>query len=171
MAFLGVKLPSDMLDEERFKALPSGDKQTYIESLLNKILRLNTNGITVSQIIGSICYFNKSTIWMHLENLVSTREAYKLEMGKTNVYYPNGKMVHPLLRDDIEIDGKTFLFFSVKNNFGDFIYLQERKKDRLGVASTCGGLIIPLKSAEEFLSQFKKAIKEAGDFAHKNESQ
>lgn len=170
MAFLGVNLPSDMLEEDNFKALPSNEKQTYIESLLNKILRLNPNGITISQIISALGYFNKSTVWMHLENLVSIREAYKLEMGKTNVYYPNGQMIHPLLREDIEIDDKTFSFFAVKNNFGNFIYLQEKKKDRLGVATACGGLVIPLKNAEEFLEQFKKAVKEADDIVRKGKS-
>lgn len=168
MVFYGLKLPSDMFDEEKFKAMPAKDKKDYLRVILKKILELNPNGITVSQINNAISYYNKPVIWNHLENMVSTREAYSLEFGKTIVYYPNGKMVHPLFKEDIQISDKLYSIFLVRNDFGDFLYLQEKKLDKLGLSTACGGIILPFNNCEEFAKILLQAKKEGDKIVYKS---
>ena len=162
MGFYGLNLPSDILDEEKFKGMSAKDKKSYVRTILKKILELNPNGVTISQIHNALPYISKANIWHHLETMVATREAYSLEFGKTTVYYPNGRMVHPLSEEDIKVGDKFYAFFLVRNNFGDFIYIQEKKKDKLGLSEICGGLIVPLKNCEDFI-EILIEIKKQGD--------
>ena len=50
-----------MLAKEQYLALPSLQKEEYINNILKEILKVNTTGVTVSQIDKSI-YFGRSTI-------------------------------------------------------------------------------------------------------------
>jgi hypothetical protein len=138
-----------MLTKNQFTAMASGEKERYTSKILKRILEQNQNGVTLGQ-IDKNTYFNKATIWRHLEKLVTTREAYKLEFGRVSVYYANGKLIRPLFSEDITVGEKVYPIFFVRNNLGDFVYLQEKKEDRLGRAEVCGGLIIPLSQTETF---------------------
>jgi len=169
IAFIGLDLPSDLLDMEKFKTMGPKDKERYTKTVLKKILELNPNGITAPQISRAI-YFSRASVWNHLERLVMTREAYKLEFGKSTVYFPNGKMVHPIFQNNLEVGGKSYAFFFVRNNFGDFIYLQERKRDKLGFSNVCGGIILPLEKLEDFINKLSSAKKEVNRIVSKIKS-
>jgi hypothetical protein len=168
MTLLGVKLPQDLLEEEKFDALPAKEKEYYMRAVLLKILELNPNGISAPQ-IGRVTFFSRPTVWRHLENMVATREAYKLEFGKAVVYYPNGKMIHPLFSEDVVLDDKAYAFFFIKNNFGDFVYIQEKTEDRLGRTAVCGGLILPLTALDKFINRLERAKEEVVNFVTESE--
>lgn len=154
-----INLPSDMLEVEQFKVMPAIEKDTYLDKVIKKILDLNPNGITVPLIAKSLG-MNVATIWRHLEKLTSTREAYKLNFGKTIIYYPNGKMIHHFKQEDILIGEKTYSFFYILNNFGKFLYLQEKRQDRLGTFEVVGGLLIPSEKIEDFISALMESNQE-----------
>lgn len=67
---LKINLPQNMLEKEQYLALASAQKGEYIHKLLQDILELNPNGVTVSQ-IDKATYIGRSTIWHHLEVLAS----------------------------------------------------------------------------------------------------
>lgn len=155
-------VPEDLLMQEQYKELASGEKERYTGKVLKKLLELNKNGLTLGQ-ISEKTYFNKATIWRHLEKLVNTKEAYKLEFGRLSVYFSNGKLIHSLFSEDIKFENKTYPIFFVRNNLGDFIYLQEKQEDKFGRIEVIGGLVLPLKNAEIFaerLMQAEKKVKE-----------
>ncbi len=155
-----IKLPYDLFDAEKFNTLNSEDKKAYIRSVLKKILELNPNGITITQITDKISYFNRPIIWNHLEMMTITREAYSHKFGTTLVYYPNGKMVHSIFKTDFAIDDRTYAFFVVENDVGDYLYIQEKNKDKLGALAVSGGLIVPLKELDSFVDYIKNVKKE-----------
>jgi len=154
-----INLPTDLLETEQFKAMPALEKDSYLDRMLKKILELNPNGITAPTIARSLG-INATTIWRHLEKLTSTREGYKISYGKTTVYYPNGKMIHHFKKEDLILGDKAYSFFYVVNNFGKFMYLQEKKQDRLGASEVVGGLIIPINKLGEFVNAIIESSKE-----------
>lgn len=145
-----INLPTDLLQKEKYEVMPPSDKERYIYTALKKILELNPNGITITM-IKKATGFTYSTVWHHLEKMVATREGYKLDYGNTIIYFPNGKMVHHLKSEDMQIGDRGYSFYVVVNNFGKFVYLQEKKENRLGLTEVCGGLLIPYENLDEFI--------------------
>ena len=80
-----IELPKDMLDKESFKTLPAKEKEEYLSNSLKKILDLNDDGVTISQ-IREATGLNYSTIWHHLEILSCTAQAHKISRGNLDVY-------------------------------------------------------------------------------------
>ena len=154
-----INIPKDLLEPEQFKSMPAIEKESYTNKVLKKALELNPNGLTAPDVSKSIG-INATTIWRHLEKLTSTREAYKLSFGKTTIYFPNGKMIHHFKKEDIILGEKTYSFYYVLNNFGKFLYLQEKKQDRLGAVEVVGGLILPVEQIGSFVKAIVSLSKE-----------
>lgn len=159
MAIEMITLPQDMLETEQFEVMPAAEKDSYLDKMLKRVVDLNPNGVTVPMIAKTL-RMNAATIWRHLEKLTATREAYKLDFGKTTIYYPNGKMIHHFKKEDLMIGDKTYSFYQVINNFGKFLYLQEKKQDRLGTLEVVGGLLIPVEKLEAFINALVESHKE-----------
>ncbi|MBI2134816.1 hypothetical protein HYU09_02420 [Candidatus Woesearchaeota archaeon] len=81
-----INIPSDKLEKEAFKTLPAKEKEEYVSNLLKKILELNPEGITISQ-IKEATGLTYSTIWHHLEILSCTAQGHKISRGNLDVYY------------------------------------------------------------------------------------
>lgn len=154
-----INLPKDLLEPEQFKTMPAIEKESYTNKVLKKTLELNPNGLTAPNVSRSIG-INATTIWRHLERLTSTREAYKLSFGKTTIYFPNGKMIHHFKQEDIKLGEKTYSFYYVINNFGKYLYLQEKKQDRLGAIEVVGGLMIPVEQIGNLVKSIVASSKE-----------
>lgn len=165
----GVKLPTDVLPASKFEVLPSTEKERYIRQALRTILELNRNGVTAPQ-IHRATGFSRPTVWRHLEQMTATREAYKLDYGHTAVYYANGKMLHHLFKEDLKIDDRSYAFILVSNNFGEFVYLQEKRLTRLGNAEIAGGLLIPVPAFEKFITALNHAHEEVEKHVQANRS-
>src|SRR3989344_7203232 len=88
-----INLPKDLLQKEAFKTLPAKEKEEYLSNLLRKILELNPEGLTISQ-IKEAAALTYSTIWHHLEVLSCTAQIYKTSRGNLDVFYPVGKSIH-----------------------------------------------------------------------------
>jgi hypothetical protein len=154
-----IKLPSDILAREKYTSLNSIDKERYVNKTLKKILELNPNGVMISTVVKNTG-FAHATVWHHLEKMTATREAYKLNYGAAQVYFANGKMVHPLKKYDLSMRDKQYSFFIVHNNFGKFLYVQEKKQDRLGAVNVCGGLLVSCEDIKDFIGSLERINKE-----------
>jgi len=165
----GVRLPTDILPASKFEVLPSTEKERYIRQVLKAILDLNHNGVTAPQIHRAIG-FSRPTVWRHLEQMTATHEAYKLDYGHTSVYYANGRMLRHLFKDDLKVNDRTYSFILVANNFGEFIYLQEKRLTRLGNVEVSGGLLIPVPAFEKFINALNHAHEEVEKHVQSNRS-
>lgn len=170
MMSMELNLPSDLFTEEQFGSLTPIEKEKYVTGVLKKILEANPNGVTISQIAKELSYFSRASVWRHLELLMATREGYRLDFGKVAIYYPNGKQIHHAFQNDVKLGDSIYGFFFVTNNFGDFLYIQEKKEDKLGMKEVCGGLVIPASDIPEFIETINKSFKEVEKYGNNNTS-
>lgn len=144
------ELSTTVLSPEEINSLKPDHREIYIRNVINEILKISPNGITISD-INDITGFNRLTIGKHLEHLASIREAYKKENRRGATYFKNGRLVHPTGQKDIEVGSKTFSFIRIKNNEGEYIYIQEKEEDIYKNLKVKGGILIPLDSFQSFI--------------------
>jgi hypothetical protein len=150
-----IKLPKDVLKMDAFKTLPAKEKEEYAGNLLNKILTLNPEGVTISQ-IREATGLTYSTIWHHIEILNCTAQSRKISRGNLDVYYPIGKCRH--LKEYSK--GKVRYSISrVDNEEGSFLCIHEIREKRSGSASICKGTLIPVELVDDIITTIKGAKK------------
>lgn len=140
----------ELLDEDEYRSLSPDEKERYVFETLNKLLHINPEGITKSNIIDAT-NFGRKTIDKHLEKLVALNEGYVRRMGGTDVYYPNGRLLHSSINEKREINGKTFQAQHLENISGESIYLQELEQDKFGTEEVKGGLLISKTKFPQFV--------------------
>jgi len=147
-----INVPKDMLAKEAFKTLPAKEKEEYVTNLLKKVLDLNEEGITISQIreATSLTY---STIWHHLEILSCTAQAHKISRGNLDVYYHNGNTNH---LNELSNGEVNYSIGTVKNGEGNFVCIHEKRQNRLGNHTVCSGVNIPVELIDGFITELNK---------------
>ena len=147
-----IRLPKSILGKETLKSLPAKEKEEYLNNLLNQILVLNPNGVTISQ-INDATGFTYSTIWHHLEILSCTAQGYKISRGNLDIYYPHGKIKHLIEYKNKDV---TYEISEVENNEGKFVCIHEKRQNRLGNHSICKGILLPVTLADDIIKSIKK---------------
>lgn len=150
-----INLPKNLLEGGALKSLPAKDKEEYITNLLKKILDLNQEGITISQVREAI-NLPSSTIWHHLEILKSSMQSRKISRGNIDIYYPLGKMYHI---KDYDMGKVIYTVNNVENSEGKFICIHEKRKNSLGSYTILRGISIPVGLINEILLTLSKARK------------
>lgn len=142
-----INLPKEMLEKDAFKSLPAKEKEEYLSNALKKILELNPNGITISQ-IKEATNLTYSTIWHHLEVLRCVAEGQKISRGNLDVYYPCGKVSH---LNDYGKGDVRYTLSMVENDKGRFVCIQMKKNNKV-----CGGIIIPVELIGDIVNDIGK---------------
>lgn len=152
-----INLPGEMLAKEAFKSFPAKEKEEYINNLLKKVLEINPDGVTISQ-IREVTGLTYSTIWHHLEMLSSTAQSRKISRGNLDVYYPVGEVAH---LNDYDKGKVRYTLGTVKNVEGSFVSIYEQRENRLGNHSVCKGIAIPVELIDNIIEALSKAKKTA----------
>ena len=147
-----LTLPQEMLQRESFKALPAKEKDEYVSNLLLKILQLNPDGVTISQ-IKEATGLTYSTLWHHLELLSCTAQTNKASKGNLDVYYPAGKVNH--LNDYSKGKFKYALSIS-ENEEGKFVCIHEKMENRNGNLAVCKGVSVPIELIDNIMDDLSK---------------
>ena len=150
-----INLPSEMLQKEAFKSFPAKEKEEYARNLLGKILQLNREGVTISQIKESTG-MTYSTIWHHLEILSSTAQALKVSRGNLDVFYPTGEINH---LNDYDVGNIRYSVSTVENNEGKFVCIHEKKENRSGNQKVCKGINVPFEIIDNLIEILKDVKK------------
>ena len=150
-----INLPKELLEKDSFKTLPAKKKEEYVGNLLKKILELNNEGITISQ-IREATGLTYSTIWHHLEILSCTAQGHKISRGNLDVYYPAGEVKH---LNDYDKGNAKYTISTVKNNEGSFFCIHEKRQNRLGNHTVCKGINIPFELLDELLKELNNIKK------------
>lgn len=152
---LELKIPDEILPQEEIKSLRPKDRDAYISKLILDILELNVSkGITIPEIVRKT-KLNRITIAKHLNRLVAIREAYSVSRGKLTIYYKNGRIVHQTNMKDTYLKDRMYSFYRLKNEDGNFIYIQEKERDKYNRIVVKGGILIRDQDFMKFLSELQ----------------
>ena len=147
-----INLPKEVLGKEAFKTFPAKEKEEYLSNLLKKILELNLEGVTISQ-IREATGLTYSSIWHHLEILSCTAQGNKVSRGNTDVYYPVGSISHLNEHDG----GKAkYAVSTLKNGEGNFVCIHEKRENRSGNHTVTRGISIPIEIVGGLIKDFSK---------------
>jgi DNA-binding transcriptional ArsR family regulator len=149
-----IVLPRAILSQEEVKALRPRDREAYVEKVILEILALNPKGIIISQ-ISDETGFSRDTVSKHLERLLAIREAYKVDRG-VGVFYKNGKVADEQDLKLLTSDDRTYAFYKLLNDDGEFIYVQERETDEFRSVKVSGGIMIHAKDFRPFITALQK---------------
>lgn len=150
-----LNVPKEILQLDTFKSLPAKGKEEYLDNLLKKILELNPDGVTISQ-IKEAASFTYSTVWHHLEVLCATAQGRKISRGNLDLYYPCGKII-PL--SSIEKGDVQYALSIVENNEGKFLCIHEKRQGNSKNYKVCRGVTMPIELLDEVVKAFEKLRK------------
>ncbi len=142
-----INIPTEILQKEAFKTLPAKEKEEYLRNLLKKILELNPEGCTISQIKEATGH-NYSTLWHHLEVLNHTAQAHKISHGNMDVYHHIGQHSH---LNEYRKGKALYTISTVENSEGRFVYIHEKRENRLGNHTICKGITIPFELIDDLM--------------------
>jgi len=151
-----LKVPEKIFTQEKIKRLSPSERDNYIENIILEILGLNKY-VTVSQLSEQLP-FSRPTVTKHLEMLTAIGEAYRIQMGNLSVYSKNGKIVHEADVQSIVVHDKIYTFYKLKNQEGDFLYIQEKYLDEFGSPKVKGGIMINSRDLPIFLEKLQTFI-------------
>lgn len=159
----GIRLYSP----KEYAGLSNEQKEKHREHVLRNILLNAKEGVTVPQIVDLLPHLGtKKTIQKYLDKLVNINFGYNKLIGNTLVYFPNGRLLHEVLEENVPIGKKVYSFIYMKNPDGEFIAVQEKKKNELDALILSGGIIIDKDSFPNFLEHIQsinKRINKGGD--------
>lgn len=150
-----INLPQETLQKESFKTLPAKKKDEYVSNLLKKILELNPEGITITQ-IKEAAGLTYSTIWHHLEVLSCTAQCHKVSHGNLDVYFPNVNVTH---LNDYNKGKVRYSISTIENSEGYFVSIHESRENRSGNYSVCKGAYLPVDLIDDFVNELIKTKK------------
>ena len=152
----GIRLYS----EKEFEGLTQSQQEKHREHIIRQILNNSKEGITVPTIKRLVPYLgNEKTIRTYLEKYVNTNLGYGKAFGRVTVYYPNGRLLHEILEENVPIGKKVYSFIHMKNPEGEFIYIQEKKRNELNALTVSGGIIINKEAFNSFVEHINNINK------------
>jgi DNA-binding transcriptional ArsR family regulator len=157
---MDLKVPGKILSAEAIKRLSPSERDYYIQNVILEILVMNEGGVTISQISAKLP-FSRPTVSKHLEMLVAIGEAYRIQMGNLSIYSKNGKVVHEADVQSVVVSDKVYTFYKLKNQEGDFLYVQEKELDEFRSPKVKGGVMVNARDLPTFLDRLKKFVEES----------
>lgn len=145
--------PKDRLSPDEIKDIPITERGKYIEAYLSTLIHANKErGLTPTE-IENLTGFPKNTLLKYLELLFSKGEIYRVKRGKAVIYYPNGRIFHPLRETDMVFDNKKYRISLVENPDGKQVYLQEKDIDENGFEDVVRGIMLPYEHLDAIISK------------------
>jgi DNA-binding transcriptional ArsR family regulator len=154
-----LSVPSLMRTQEEVLSMSPKDRDKYMEHTVLEILKLNPQGVTISEITDATG-LNRVTITKHLNRLLAIREAYRVERGSVSIYYKNGKVSHARTVEHSFANDKRYGFFRLINDNEKSIYIQEKETNAFGTVKVKGGIIIRDQEFFEFIKELQKFMLE-----------
>lgn len=144
-------------DTKSIEQLSPEKRSDMIRIAIKRILNNHPEGLTASD-LAEMTGLSAKTVKKHLDFLTAVRETYKKEYGtRLAVFFPNGRLIHPYSDTIRQIGDSLFSFQRIENTWGEFFYIQEKKKDPYtNKTKTVGGVMIERDSVEKFIAELKE---------------
>ena len=149
-----------LYSEKEFNGLSYEQQEKHREHVIKKILDNANEGITAPEISRLIEYLGTpKTIQRYLDKFDNINLLYKKIKGNTYVYFKNGRLLHQILEENVPIGKKIYSFIFMKNPDGEFVSIQEKKKNEYDVLILSGGIIVEKESFGQFLEHLENINK------------
>jgi hypothetical protein len=149
-----VKVP-EILSKEEIQRLPTYEREFYIKEAIRKTLQLNAQGVTMGDLVKALG-FESRTVDKYLSIMKHTNEIYVDNYGNTVVYFPNTRMMHAISEETFPLSNDLIVkAFRLRNNLGEFVFVQSRQKDEYR-EDVNSGLLIPLDRFPDFVEYMKR---------------
>lgn len=147
----------ELLPEKEIESMRPREKQRYIESVILKVLERSPRGATISE-IESRTHFARNTVTKHLNRLVATRQATRAVRSGVSIYYRNGNVVAAIDYRDRTNPDHFYTLMKLRNEDGDFVYVQEKEVDELRSIKVRGGVMIAASVAPGFVKRLRDFV-------------
>jgi len=144
-----------------------GSKDLVIQKTVLAALKNHPRGILASQLAKELNLHHQQMMSI-LETLVALREAYDFKYGNTKLFFPNGRLNHPISFQDMKIDNKNYSFCEIVQHLNGqkYIFIQEKELDHNNVLEPKGGILLNEIDLDQFiqkLSEFREKLHQRDD--------
>jgi DNA-binding transcriptional ArsR family regulator len=154
-------LSSDLAEMDLNEMAPE-NRKFLIRNELRKLVRKQPDeGVTVRELTKATD-LSSTTVRNHLEKLCDLREVYKQKRNdQLYIYYPNGKPLHGIGSEKIEIDD-TIIEIQLAKGRDDKLqfHVLEKKFTLLEGETTEGAIMFPRGALDEFFDKLNSLANE-----------
>ena len=150
---------------EKIRNIPIDERGKYYERFFyNLILESDKKGMSFRKAgitpayIKKITKINDNTVDKYLYSLFLKRKVYRIKIGNSYKYFPNGRVLHAITDRDITLGDKRYRVYQIRNPDGDFFYLQEKEIDDNGFEEIVGGITIPKEGVMKIIEVMNEAL-------------
>jgi hypothetical protein len=145
--------PKDRLTPQDIKDIPLTERGKYVEAYLSTLIHANKERGLAPTEIENLTGFPKNTLYKYLELLFSKGEIYRVKRGRAIIFYPNGRIFHPLHERDMVFDNKKYRISLIENPDGRHVYLQEKDIDENGFEDVVRGIMLPYEHLDKIITK------------------
>lgn len=119
-----------------------------------QIVKSNPDGLTGADVAEALAVSHPTAMRL-LRELEREREIYSRQLRSIQVWYPNGRMVHPHLQIIRELRGKTYRASVQEGRAGPLVQIQERSYSLLNGERVDGAVFVDYAAITDFIELLK----------------
>jgi DNA-binding transcriptional ArsR family regulator len=133
-------------------APPGPDPRKHV---VLQIVKSHPDGVTGADIAAALSLSHPTAMRL-LRELEREREIYSRQLRSIQVWYPNGRMVHPHLQAVRELRGKTYRATVQEGRAGPLVQVQERSYSLLHGERVDGAIFIDYAALDDFIQLLRE---------------
>ena len=149
-----IQKKPDVLPKEQYLQLPPLEREHYIRNIIQKTVELNPNGVTANEIAKELG-IDPRAVDKHLTMLLHINLVYTEDYDQTTVYLPHGRAMRPVSARSLELDGRKYEIFHLRNRRGEFVLVQEKLSGDVR-DDVMAGVLIPTQRFSDFVRYLDK---------------
>ena len=138
------------------------------KNLALQIVKSHPDGVMGADIAEALGLSHPTAMRL-LRELEREREIYSRQMRSLQVWYPNGRMVHPHLQAVKELRGKTYRATVQEGRSGPLVQIQERTYSLLHGERVDGAIFVDYPALDEFIQLLRDLAARYERFAENKE--
>ncbi|MEA3144592.1 MAG: hypothetical protein QOG31_1916 [Thermoplasmata archaeon] len=122
---------------------------------LSQLVAAHPDGVSTPDLAQAVST-TAPTAQKALQLLEKERHIYSRRIGKTTIWYPNGRLVHPYLQLKKEMRGRIYNFTVREGRAGPTIQVLERSFSVLNGERTEGSIFVETATLKEFIAALEE---------------
>jgi len=158
---MSSRLKFSQLDASDLTDSPRGEDEVLVPEAADRrtavlhLVKANPDGTTAPDIARAL-KTSAPTALRALRELEREREVYSRMLRRIQIWYPNGRLIHPYLELFKEIRGKTYRLTVQEGRAGPSVQIQEQSFSLLHGKHVDGAIFVDYAAVEDLLSAIKE---------------